>query len=153
MKTAKGRTGKRAGEWAGEGEASMRQVAIAWLTMVASATAAPAAVHGYGRWQPHPRVQGGEPRLISVAGTCASDGEHTSCYFVVCRAGGDFELLVQSPSVWDNVKVAASAGRFATTVIWKDYPRLLDRLGIATAGGRIDLPRQHQEREAPDHAS
>jgi hypothetical protein len=117
----------------------MRSLTVALMTAAASATVAIAAVHGYGPWQSQPKVQGGQSRFTSVAGTCASDGEHTSCYFVGCRAGGDFELLVQSPAGWDNVKVMASAGRFATTVIWKDYPKMLDRLGIATAGGRIDL--------------
>ena len=117
----------------------MQRLVVAVLTMAASATAAMAAVHGYGRWQPQPKMQGGQPRFTAVAGTCAGDGEHTACYFMGCRAGGKFELLVQSPAGWDDTKVAASAGRFATTVIWKDYPKMLDRLGMATAGGRIDL--------------
>jgi hypothetical protein len=105
----------------------------------ATATAASAAVHGDGRWPPQPKVQGGDSRFASVAGSCARDGEQASCYFVGCRAGGAFELLVQSPAGWDDVKVSASAGRFTTSVTWKDYPKLLDRLGTATAGGRIDL--------------
>ncbi len=66
----------------------MRSLTVALMTVAASATAAIAAVHGYGPWQPQPKVQGGESQFTSVAGTCASDGEPTSCYFVGCRAGG-----------------------------------------------------------------
>ena len=116
----------------------MRATAFALVSLVASAAAAWAAVHGYGRWRPE-ALQGGEPRLMSVAATCASDGEHRFCYLVGCRADGEFELLVQSPAGWDNTKVVASAGRFTTSVVWKDYPKLMEPVGMATAGGRIDL--------------
>ena len=95
---------------------------------------------GYSaRWHPEPKMGGGEARLISVAGTCASDDEHAPCLSVGCRAGGQFELLLQSTAGWEDTKAPVRAGRSNTSVSLKGYPKSVEWAGIATSGGPIEL--------------